>query len=41
MSKRHKIGSGASKRMFTKSASFVHPKNAINSTVPMRGGIRF
>lgn len=41
MSKRSKIPSGSSKRLFTKTADYVHPKNAINSTVPMRGGIRF
>lgn len=37
--KRHKIGKGRSKRMFSKSASMTHKKN-VPSRIPMRGGIR-
>ena len=36
-SKRSKIPHGKSKRMFTKTAKKVHPKNMAK---PMRGGIR-
>lgn len=35
---RKKISKGKSRKMFTKSASFVHPKNAPDTV--MRGGIR-
>lgn len=40
MKKRFKMSKPRSKRLFTNTAKFVHPKNTINSTVPMRGGIR-
>ena len=40
MAKRHKISSGKSKRVFTNTAKFVHPKNAMPTINPMRGGIR-
>lgn len=36
--KRSKIGNSSSKRMFTRTAQRVHPKN--NRAAPMRGGIR-
>ena len=38
--KRSKMPMRRSKKVFTKTAKFVHPKNALNSSVPMRGGIR-
>lgn len=41
MSKRKPMSKNHSGKLFTKSAKYVHPKNAINSVVPMRGGIRF
>lgn len=41
MSKRFKMSSGKSKRLFTNTAKYVNPKNGINTTTPMRGGIRF
>lgn len=37
-SKRSKIPNGKSKKMFTRTAKRVHPKNF--TTTPMRGGIR-
>ena len=40
MKKRFKMSKPRSKKLFTKTAKFVHPKNSINSSVPMRGGIR-
>jgi len=36
--KRHKINNRKSKKMFTKTAKKVHPKNGMG--MPMRGGIR-
>lgn len=36
--KRKKLPSKQSKKMFTKSAKSVHPKNT--RAIPMRGGIR-
>lgn len=38
MSKRHKMSRGASRKLFTRTAQYVHPKN-VHST-PMRGGFR-
>lgn len=37
--RRHKMGSGHSKRSFSKGASFTHKRN-MPSRMPMRGGIR-
>lgn len=37
--RRHKIGSGHSKRMFRKTADLTHKKN-MPKRIPMRGGIR-
>jgi hypothetical protein len=37
--KRHKISSGKSKRMFSKSGGMTHKKN-MPQRIPMRGGIR-
>lgn len=37
MARRAKISRGRSKRVFTKTAQRVHPKNSYR---PMRGGIR-
>lgn len=37
--KRHSIGSGKSKRTFSKGASMTHKKN-MPRRLPMRGGIR-
>lgn len=37
--KRHKMSSGGSKRLFSKTGSKTHRKN-IPSRIPMRGGIR-
>lgn len=39
MSKRHKVSRHGSRKLFTKSAKSVHPKNSMNAVV-MRGGIR-
>ena len=39
MAKRYKMGRKASKKVFTKTASRVHPKNGMGSPA-MRGGIR-
>lgn len=39
MAKRFKVPSGKSKRMFTNTASYVHPKNGLGQN-PARGGIR-
>lgn len=38
MSKRRKLSKSSSRKMFTKVAQYVHPKNVHN--VPMRGGFR-
>lgn len=38
MSKRKPLPAKASKKLFKRTASKVHPKNALK---PMRGGIRF
>lgn len=38
MAKRHKLGNKHSKRLFTKTAERVNPRNNMGS--PMRGGIR-
>lgn len=43
MAKRHKLGLSHSKKMFTRGAMRVHPRNAPMLTGPggpMRGGIR-
>lgn len=40
MKKRYKIDNKHSKKLFTKTASYVNPKNSLNSTAPLRGGIR-
>lgn len=40
MAKRSKMSSNGSKKLFTKTASYVHPKNSMPSALPMRGGIR-
>lgn len=40
MSKRGRMNRSHSKRVFTKGAQRVHPKNNISTTGPMRGGIR-
>lgn len=37
--KRHKITKGRSKKLFSRTAQSIHPKN-INNSNPMRGGIR-
>ncbi|UDN67620.1 hypothetical protein [robinz microvirus RP_75] len=36
--KRHKMSNSSSRRLFTRTAKNVHPKNA--PSAPMRGGIR-
>jgi hypothetical protein len=42
MSKRRKMPMKASKKVFTKTAMRVHPKNALpGASAVMRGGIRF
>lgn len=38
MAKRHKMGNSHSKKLFTKTAQRVNPRNNLGS--PMRGGIR-
>lgn len=38
MSKRKKLGRKASRKLFSRTAQYVHPKNVHNS--PMRGGFR-
>lgn len=38
MAKRHKMGHGKSRELFTRTAKRVNPKNV--SPPPMRGGIR-
>lgn len=38
MSKRHKMSNSKSKRLFTRTAERVNPRN--NLGTPMRGGIR-
>lgn len=40
MKKRYKIPSKPAKKLFTKTAQREHPKNGLNTTAPMRGGIR-
>lgn len=40
MSKRKPMKRGTSKKLFSKTAPKVHPKNMINSAMPMRGGYR-
>ena len=40
MFKRSKMGSHRSKKLFTNTAKNVHPKNALPTSNPMRGGIR-
>ena len=40
MKKRMKLPSNQARKMFTKTASYVNPKNSINTTAPLRGGIR-
>lgn len=37
--KRHKMSKGKSRKMFTRTASMSHRRNAIEAR-PMRGGIR-
>ena len=39
MAKRHSVSKGHSKRLFTHTAKYVHPKNGLN-LAPARGGIR-
>lgn len=38
--KRHKLGGQKSRRLFSKTASRSHRKNAMGSSMAMRGGIR-
>lgn len=40
MARRMKMRPGHSRKVFTKGAQRVHPKNALGQTVVMRGGIR-
>lgn len=40
MKKRHKIPSKPAQKLFTRTAQREHPKNSLNTSVPMRGGIR-
>lgn len=40
MRKRGSMNRGYSKKVFTKGAQRVHPKNGLGSGNPMRGGIR-
>lgn len=42
MSKRHKMGGRRSRRLFSKTADFVHKKNGLGggASYVMRGGIR-
>ncbi|UIB81483.1 hypothetical protein [Flyfo microvirus Tbat2_160] len=40
MKKRQKVPAAKSKRLFTRTAKKVHPKNAMSRNVVMRGGIR-
>lgn len=40
MSKRAKMNRHHSRKVFTKGAQRVHPKNAMGQGGPMRGGIR-
>jgi hypothetical protein len=37
--KRHKLSKKGSRRLFTKTAKRIHPRNSV-SVSPMRGGIR-
>lgn len=36
--RRSKMSNGSSRKLFTRTAQRVHPRN--NNTLPMRGGIR-
>jgi len=38
MSKRHKLSKKSSKKLFSKTAQYIHPKNIHGQ--PMRGGFR-
>lgn len=38
--KRRRMGKKASKKLFTKTAQKVHPKNHVHARGQMRGGIR-
>lgn len=38
---RRKMTRGHSKRLFTRTARRVHPKNIVRNLNPMRGGYRF
>lgn len=38
MYKRRKMSRGSSRKLFSKTAQYIHPKNVHNS--PMRGGFR-
>lgn len=38
--KRHKLSGGKSRRLFSKTASRTHRRNAQGSSMAMRGGIR-
>lgn len=40
MARRGRMRGGHSRRVFTKGAQRVHPKNVTYTTSPMRGGIR-
>lgn len=40
MSKRAKMRPGHSRKVFTRGAQRVHPKNGLGTSGPMRGGIR-
>lgn len=40
MAKRRSMKRGSSKKLFSGSAQRVHPKNLLNSAMPMRGGYR-
>lgn len=39
--KRGHMKKRASKKLFTKTAKRIHPKNALGGSAVMRGGIRF
>lgn len=40
MAKRRSMKRGSSEKLFSNTARRVHPKNVINSAMPMRGGYR-
>lgn len=40
MKKRRSMKRGSSEKLFSRTASSVHPKNLLNSAMPMRGGYR-